>query len=129
MSDSCNGNAWVVTKYILSEDLTIEVHAHPNHDPESIALAQDLGYDIHIISCNTAPVDRMTLDHDPLHTWLSYNLFGKQSPALWAVATGKPVDTDLIRAEEAAVLAIQAYINLYYNDNSDNVYNVGNEDV
>lgn len=94
----CDGGAWVVTRF---PDGT-EVHAHPQHGPEDEARAVALGY---------VGVVAMTLDHDRLHTLLSFVLTGRGSPTLRGVANGRPADPDVVDAEECLVLAAQRFIN------------------
>lgn len=96
----CSGGAWVVTRY---PDGT-EVHAHPNHRPEDVALAAELGYG--------GNVDEMTLWHDPIHTRLCWALGIGHSPTLFGLAHGEPADPVVAAAEEAMVLAAQRFLNL-----------------
>jgi hypothetical protein len=97
----CDGNAWVVTRFYHPDGTTTEVHAHPRHDQHDIA--QDLGY----------PNEHaLTLGHDPMHTFVAQLLIHAASPTLLAVSHGEDVDTDLVRAEEAVVLAVQKWMNL-----------------
>ena len=96
---TCPGTAWVVTKY---PDGT-EVHAHPNHRPEDISLAVELGYG--------GDVQAMTLWHDPIHTRLAHALGLVHSPTLWAIAHNESPDSRVADLEEAMVLAAQKFIN------------------
>lgn len=79
------------------------MHAHPQHDPESEARALALGY---------LGVGAMTLDHDHLHTALSWLLLHRGSPTLAGVAGIRPCPPALAAAEEAMVLAAQHFLNL-----------------
>lgn len=96
---SCEGNAWVVTKY---PDGT-EIHAHPNHRPEDEALALTLAY---------PGVQTMTFEHDALHTMLAHALGLVHSPTLWGIAHDDHAHPDIVGAEEAAVLAIAYFHNM-----------------
>jgi hypothetical protein len=78
------------------------ITAAPNHDPESIARAHELGYG--------GDVRAMTLDHDPLHVIVCHALGLPESPALRDAVNG--VTTELGLAEEGVVLALQRFVNL-----------------
>lgn len=93
----CQGGAWVVTRY---PDGT-EVHAHPNHGPEDVALAVELGYG--------GNVQEMTVWHDPIHTRLCWALGLEHSPTLWALAHNLP-SPSCAGAEESMVLAAQKFL-------------------
>lgn len=78
------------------------VHALPLHGPEDQARARALGYQ--------GDVWRMTLEHDHMHVRLCHALGPRESPALRQASRGE--SSDLAGAEEAMVLAAQAFVNL-----------------
>lgn len=81
------------------------VHAVPVDGPEHRSRAASLGY--------TGPdaLWQMCREHDATHAWLAENVTGGASPALWHVVhPHSPPNHDLIALEEAAILALQAYI-------------------
>lgn len=78
------------------------VEAVSQYRPEDLELAERLGY-------GKAGVDAMTLDHDRLHVLLCNALGLDESPALREALLDKA--TPLGRFEEAAVLAVQAWVN------------------
>lgn len=96
---SCDGGAWVVTRYPDGS----EVHAHPQHGPEDEARARALGY---------PHVGAMTFDHDRLHSLLAWALTHQASPVLRAVAGGAQAPAEVAEAEEAMVLAVQRFVAL-----------------
>lgn len=89
---ACPGTAWLRTEF---PDGTV-VDAHPNHEPEDLARAKSLGY---------PSVQEMTMDHDLFHQLLAWALLGQSS----RVVTGTD-DPEFAEAEEAAVLALQRYL-------------------
>ena len=73
------------------------VHAHPN--PDSHGQARRLGYGTDVAA--------MTRHHDPLHSELCCWLGMPHSFSLMQ-ASGHPVNSELARLEEDAVMAVQA---------------------
>lgn len=96
----CKGAAWVTTTY---PDGTV-VAAHPNHRPEDVALAVELGYG--------GDVQALTLWHDPIHTRLCHALGIGHSPTLWALAH-RQLAPPCAALEEAMVLAAQRFLNAW----------------
>ncbi len=80
-----------------------KLHATPNHTDEDIQRAHELGYNGDVV--------QMTLDHDHLHLQLSEMLGFDESYALRSAITGE--DSEIVGAEETAVLAIQKLLNLH----------------
>jgi hypothetical protein len=76
-----------------------EITGAPQGTAEQEQQARDLG----------VPVEQMVAEHDPLHEILAAALELQYSPALRA-AVERSGWTDLTRAEEGAVLALQAYL-------------------
>ncbi len=95
---TCPGTAWVVTRFPSGA----AVEAHPQHGPEDVARAEALGYPHVGAGC---------LDHDPLHVVVA-EVLGTPT-LLRSLAEGKPVDPELAGAEEAVVLAVQRYLNVW----------------
>jgi hypothetical protein len=78
-----------------------------------VAMAEDTdGYRQTAAACGYGnDTDRMCIDHEVVHSLLAHWLGQPQSHTLTQVAQGDHVGSDLMRAEEQAVLAIQAYAN------------------
>lgn len=78
-----------------------EVTAAPQDDDDYGARAVELGYG----------ADRFAMcrDHELVHCWLAALLGLDASPALTAVATGRPLSAEASGIEEAAVLAVQRF--------------------
>lgn len=73
----------------------------PIYDPAQIATAVELGYGADVLA--------MTRDHDAMHALLS-DWLGLPASLALEVAAGRRSDDDLSRLEEAAVLAVMAYM-------------------
>lgn len=89
-----NDQQWLVTRF---PDGT-QVPATPNHRPEDIALATELGYP------NTWEMSR---DHELAHTWLAVREGRDFSPVLWAVAHRTVLPPGQADREEARVIEFQ----------------------
>ena len=76
--------------------------AVPHTGADDVARAKALGYD---------NVWDMTKDHDRYHALLAEVIGLEESPVLRAAVNKTPTN-ELIGAEEAAVLALQRYVNL-----------------
>lgn len=86
---------WVVTRF----DDGTEVHAHPNHDPESVARAAALGYH---------DTWAMSRDHELAHHWLAFRAEHWASFTMWSLAhPDLHRDDATIHQEEANVLRFQ----------------------
>jgi hypothetical protein len=77
-----------------------ELVAAPNHTPDDIARAHQLGYQ--------GDVWAMTRDHDPAHTWLAEQDGYLWSWVMWDLAHGAEPDPWRVGPDEAAVLRFQA---------------------
>lgn len=86
----------VVTRFPDGESLVTA-----NRDDQD-AMAASLGYE------GPWELNRM---HDPMHSWLADQLGLPYSPTLHGVARSAPASTELATSEEAAVLALQRYVN------------------
>lgn len=80
----------------------VYVEARSQYGDEDKARAASLGYD---------GVEACTLEHDPLHSWLARVLGLSCSPTLEALAHGREHSPDLVQAEEAVILGLQAFLN------------------
>lgn len=91
---------WLVTRF---EDGT-ELPAAANHDPASVALAHELGYN--------GDTFAMSRDHELVHSWTAYHEGHEhwRSATLWLIAHHQPITgclAELVRWEESKVLAAQ----------------------
>jgi len=80
----------------------VVVYGEPNFGPEHEARAAALGY---------PDVWSMNREHDRIHALLAFMLGLRESPVLRAAANGGTERSELLGAEEAAVLAIQRFVN------------------
>ena len=91
-------DGWVET--VLPDGKVVSAVSHTG--PEDVARAHSLGYKGNLWA--------MTRDHDRLHAALAHMLGLPESPVLRASGTG--ATSELLGAEECAVLAIQRFWNL-----------------
>lgn len=92
------GPSWVLTRY----DDGTEVHAHPDGTDLQAAIARSLGY-----GDDQAAVDRMTQDHDLLHTMIADARGWPRSQTLWGVPHGKCAPREVTDDEERLVMRVQ----------------------
>lgn len=74
-----------------------------NYEPEHVETARGLGYQ----GSDREVVDAMNRDHDATHQQVARMLGLEDSPTLWAVAHGLPINPELADYEERVVFHFQ----------------------